>query len=268
MEALKTGKGWIGELVARKKDGSLFDVQLSVSMITDEGGTSICMMASCIDTTERNQADEALKISLKEKEIPLKEIHHRVKNNFQIISSLLDMRIMRIDDQRTIDYFEDARAKIDTMSLIHEQLYKGSRFDRIDMGRHAEELLDHISQVYENEFCVVTPVIEAENIFFSINQAIPCAIVLNELIFNAYKHAFMDSEEGTVRISLEKLSGDMIYIRVKDDGVGMPDEIDFGKTNTLGLKLVRTIVRDQLMGTIRINRDQGTEIVIEFKHTT
>ena len=198
----------------------------------------------------------------------LREIHHRVKNNLQIISSLFDMRIMRIDDQQTIDYFEDARSKIHTMAIIHEQIYESEAFDRIDMGQYVGEMVGYISNVYENNTCVVTPVIEAENVFLSIDQAIPCAMVLNEITCNAYNHAFMDREEGTVRISLKNLPDGMIHVRVKDDGIGIPDQIDFEKTNTLGLKLTRNIVRDQLMGTIRINRDQGTEVVIEFKLTT
>ena len=216
----------------------------------------------------RKEAEGKIKKSLKEKEMLLREIHHRVKNNLQIISSLFDMRIMRIDDQQTIDYFEDARSKIHTMAIIHEQIYESEAFDRIDMGQYVGEMVGYISNVYENNTCVVTPVIEAENVFLSIDQAIPCAMVLNEITCNAYNHAFMDREEGTVRISLKNLPDGMIHVRVKDDGVGMPDKIDFEKTNTLGLKLTRNIVRDQLMGTIRINRDQGTEVVIEFKLTT
>ena len=217
------------------------------------------------EVVRRKEAEEKIKASLREKELLLREIHHRVKNNLQIISSILDMRAMRTDNQQVIDYFEDARSKIYTMAIIHEQLYQSEAFDRIDMGRHANELLDHISEVFENKTCFVTPVIDAENVFFSINQAIPCALVLNELISNAYKHAFVDHEKGTIRILLKRLPDDTVHIRVKDDGKGLPDEIDFERTTTLGLKLARTIVRDQLMGEIRVNRDQGTEIVIEFK---
>ena len=217
------------------------------------------------EVVRRKEAEEKIKKSLEEKQLLLREIHHRVKNNLQIISSMLDMRAMRTNNQQIIDYFEDARSKIYTMAIIHEQLYESEAFDGIDMGRHTHQLLDHISGIFETRSCFVTPVIEASNVVFSIDQAIPCAIVLNELISNAYNHAFMDRDKGTIRISLENRPDDMIHIRVKDDGVGLQDEIDFEETTTLGLKLVRCIVRDQLMGTIRVHRDQGTEIVIEFK---
>ena len=249
------------EVNHRRKDGKLLPVEITENFFTI--GDQRMSLSIVRDITERKHAGEQIKTSLREKELLLREIHHRVKNNLQIISSLLDMRIMRTKEQQVIDYFEDARSKIYTMAFIHEQLYESKRFDKIDMIIHADRLIGYLSQLYKNKSYFVTPVIEGSDVFLSITQAIPCAIVLNELISNAYKHAFKD-KKGTIWISLKILPDDRILIRVKDDGMGMSEEIDFEKTDSLGLKLIRGIVRDQLMGEIRINRDQGTDILIEF----
>ena len=175
------------------------------------------------------------------------------------------MRIMRTDDQKTIDLFEDARAKIHTMALIHTQLYQSEQFDNIDMGIYLKQLVGYLSRVYEKKLTLVTPVIEPSDAYLSITQAIPCPIVLNEVISNAFKHAFKEGQKGTIRVSLNDSPDDRIAIRVKDDGIGMPEEIDLDKASSLGLRLIRTIVREQLLGGIRLNRDQGTEILIQFK---
>lgn len=215
------------------------------------------------DITERKRMDEQIKASLKEKEELLKEIHHRVKNNLQIISSLLDLSSMR-SSNAAVDLFTDARAKIHTMALIHSQLYRSDRFDQIDMENHIRELTDFLSQIYASR--LITPVIESSSVYLSITQAIPCALVLNELISNAYKHAFREGQKGTVKISMQRSAEDTIFMRVKDDGIGIPEEVDIYKTESLGLKLVRNLVQKQLKGEIEVKRDNGTEFIIEFKH--
>jgi len=205
-----------------------------------------------------------MKASLKEKEVLLKEIHHRVKNNLQVISSLLDLSSMRTTDQETIDLCKEIRARIHTMALIHTFLYRGERFDRVDMGSYLKELVDYLSQTFGTKSTLVTPVIEPSEVYLSMTEAVPCALVLNEVISNAFRHAFKEGQKGTIKISLKGSPKDRILIRVKDDGIGMPEEIDLEKANSLGLRLVRAIVREQLMGEIRLNRDHGTEIFVEF----
>ncbi len=212
---------------------------------------------------ERKQAEDKIKTSLKEKVVLLGEIHHRVKNNLQVISSLLDMSSMRTHDQQAIDLFEDARNKIDSMALIHSQLYRSESFDKIEMASYIRELIIYLSEIYA-EKKKITPVLRLSCIYLSITKAIPCAIVLNELISNAFKHAFRDSEEGTLKISMRSSAGDTIIIRVKDDGMGIKDGVDIYKTDSLGLKLVRNLVQEQLKGEIRVERDRGTEFIMEF----
>jgi len=217
------------------------------------------------DITKRKLAEEQIKASLKEKEVLLKEIHHRVKNNLQVISSLLDMRIMRTDNQQVIDLFEDTRSKIHTMALIHTQLYRSERFDQINMGSHVQELVDYLRQIYAKSDVSITPVIEHSDVYLSITQAIPCALVLNELVSNAFKHAFKGRKEGEIGICLKREDHNKVFLKVKDNGIGIPEEIDIFKTNSLGFKLMRNTVQQQLMGKIHIERGLGTSIIVEFK---
>jgi len=212
----------------------------------------------------RKLADEKIKASLKEKEVLLNEIHHRVKNNLQVISSLLDMSSLRTNDQQVIDLFKDARTKIQTMALIHSQLYRSDRFSKIEMGSYLQELIIYLMEIYAKRKIII-PVVETHNICIPLNQAIPCAIVLNELISNAFKHAFKESEKGTMKISMQLSAGDRIRISVKNDGIGIRDESDIYITDSLGLKLVRNLVQKQLKGKIQVRRDKGTEFIMEFK---
>jgi PAS domain S-box-containing protein len=216
------------------------------------------------DINNRKRAEEKLKQSLKEKEILLQEVHHRVKNNLQVISSLFDMRAMRTDNQGVVNFLEDTRSKIHTMALIHTQLYRSERFDRIDMGSHIRELVEYLSRIYITKSVSISTVIEAQNVYLSVTQAIPCALVINELVSNAFKHALKGREKGTVEISLKRTADDMAILIVKDDGIGVPEEIDILKTNSLGFKLLRNTVQDQLRGNLSLQRGAGTTITVEF----
>ena len=216
------------------------------------------------EITERRQAEEQIRTSLKEKGVLLAEVHHRVKNNLQIISSMLDMRIMRTDNQQVIDLFEDARSKIHTMALIHSQLCESEHLGHIEMNRHIMELIGYLSQIYADEKRI-TPVVKPTGVYLSLNHAIPCALVINELVSNAFKHAFKGRQEGRIEVSLMETKDRTIIIKVKDNGIGFPKEIDILKTDTLGLKLVKSTILDQLKGELKVERDAGTAIIAEFK---
>ena len=149
------------------------------------------------------------------------------------------------------------------MALIHSQLYQSTRFDQIDMESHIHELVGFLSQIYAAR--LITPVIECSGVYLPLTQAIPCALVTNELISNAYKHAFNEGQKGTIEVFMQQSAEGSIFLRVKDDGIGIPDEVDIYKTGCLGLKLVRNLVQQQLKGDIQVKRDKGTEFIIEFK---
>ena len=213
---------------------------------------------------ERTCAEEALKASLNEKEVLLREVHHRVKNNLQIISSLLDMSSMQTDNQETIDLFTDSRNRVNAMALIHSQLYRSERFDQINMEAHVLELSRNLLQVYSMEKVIALD-IKSANIYLNINQAIPCALVLCELITNVCKHAYMEGQKGTISISMQKSDVDTILLRIKDDGVGIPKDFDIEKVKSLGISLVRNLIYNQLKGEIKVKRNKGTEFHIHFK---
>jgi len=253
-----------GEIWHIRRDGTVFPGLMHNSLLRDNEGNPVGMIGTLRDITARKQAEEQIEAALKEKEVLLQEIHHRVKNNLQIISSLLDMSSLRTHDQQAISLLTDARSRIHIMALIHSQLYQSKRFDQIDMQSHIRELVGYLSAAYAARKRI-TPVVEVSGVCLSLTQAIPCALVLNELISNAFKHAFTEEQEGTLEITMRQSPEGPIVLRIKDNGVGIRDDIDMYHTNTLGLKLVRRLVQKQLRGEIQVNRDTGTEFIIIFK---
>ncbi|MGR3293959.1 MAG: PAS domain-containing sensor histidine kinase [Candidatus Scalindua sp.] len=214
----------------------------------------------------RNRAEEQIKASLTEKEVLLDEVHHRVKNNLQIISSLLDMSSMQTQNQETIKLFAESRSRVESMALIHSQLYESERFDEINMQMHIQELSGNLLNIYSKEKTIALE-IQSANVYLPVTLAVPCALVLNELISNSMKHAYRDGQQGTISISMQQSNDGTTLLKVKDTGVGIPVEIDIERTKSLGLKLVRNIVYKQLNGTMKIVRNKGTELTVEFKHS-
>ncbi|HUV78523.1 MAG TPA: DUF3365 domain-containing protein [Desulfobacterales bacterium] len=248
----------------KKKDGTVFPTEISASIFEYQGRE--VLIGAVRDITERKHAEEQIKTSLREKEILLSEIHHRVKNNFEIVSSLLDMSSLRTDSQETQNLLINARARIHSMSLIHSQLYQNNRFDRIDMERHLRELSHHLLYVYGSGK-KIDLIIGPSKVYLSVSQAIPCALVLNELISNAFKHAFREKKQGTVRVSISTPDPTTVLIKVRDDGDGIPEGTDSYRQTGLGLKMARHLVSGQLKGQMRVKNDSGTEISIQFKRS-
>ncbi len=217
-----------------------------------------------MEIAERLISENRLKTTIKEKDILIKEVHHRVKNNMQVISSLLDMSKSRAKHPETVDLLSEAQAKIFTMSLIHSQLYQSDRFDEINMGRFIRSLVDHLSQMHCSDRNINLR-IEAEDIYLSVTQAIPCGLAVNEIISNAYKHAFDGKKNGEITIFLQKEQDQKLHLNIKDNGIGIPDHVNIDNTETLGIKLVRNLVLLQLKGDLQINSSGGTEIDIKFQ---
>ncbi|MGR3175672.1 MAG: PAS domain S-box protein [Candidatus Scalindua sp.] len=247
-----------------RKDGTEFPADHSFSSVKLKNKWhAISIMR---DITERKRTEEQIKASLKEKEVLLNEVHHRVKNNLQIISSLLDLSSMQTQNQETIELFAESRNRVESMALIHSQLYESERFDEIDMERHIQELSGNLLNIYSKEK-TITLDIKSTHVYLPVTQAIPCALVLNELISNSLKHAYRDGEQGTISISMQQSDDNTILMRVRDNGAGISEEIDIGRTKSLGLKLARNIVFKQLNGKIKIIRNKGTEFIVEFKNS-
>ena len=214
------------------------------------------------DITNQVKAENELKESLKEKEILLKEIHHRVKNNLQIISSLLNLQSSYVKNKYDLEIFEESRNRVKSMAMVHEKLYQSDDMARINFKDYIISLGSELFASYKVE-PIIKLNIQVQEVMLDINNAIPCGLILNELITNSIKHAFPNSMEGT--ISIEMITFDnIIEIMVSDDGVGIPENIDFSKTKTLGLQIVNNLVR-QLDGSIGLDRSNGTAFKITFK---
>ena len=247
----------------KKNDGTVFPVEISVSIFEYQGKE--VLIAAVRDITDRKHIEEQLKTSLKDKEILLREIHHRVKNNFEIISSLLDLSGMQKENKKGYNLLADTRSRIHSMALIHEQLYQSKRFDRINMFNYTREMVDYMAHIYANKENNINTIIAPSEVHLSVDQAIPCALAINELVANAFKHAFILKNQGTIYITIVKLTDGTVLIRVKDDGDGISIKIDPNDAPGLGLKLVRHLIAGQLGGEMDVKHDDGTEICLQFK---
>ena len=212
---------------------------------------------------DRKKIQKKLTLSSKEKDLLLREVHHRVKNNLQLIIGLIDMTKTRAHEPIVISTLTDIMAKVQTMGSIHTRLYESKRFDKINMKRQVHDLVEMISGFCDHDRLDITTNINCAEIYLPVDQAIPCALALNEIISNIHKHAFSGRRSGLVEISSSKKADKLRFI-IRDNGIGLPSGFDIEKSNRLGLKLMRTLVEQQLHGNVQITSKAGTEVVIEF----
>ena len=245
-----------------RPDGSVRWVHDRANPYFDQNGRLVRYVGSTLDITERKQVEEQIKTSLREKEILLKEIHHRVKNNLQIISSLLKLQSRFNPDERLNAVFQECQDRIRAMAGVHALLYRSKDFTRIDFGDCIRETTAELLRAYQKSPANILPDIHAEEVMLSIDEAIPCSLIINELVTNAVKYAFTETAHGEIRIELTKTEQG-IRMLVKDNGVGFPPEMNFRETETLGLQLVNMLVK-QLDGTIEQSVDGGTAYAIIF----
>ena len=210
------------------------------------------------------QAEHQIKTSLKEKELLLKEIHHRVKNNLQIISSLLNLQLEHIKDQQAIEAFKESQNRVKSMALIHEKLYQSKDLSKIELAEYIQTLTTTLFRSYKTSPGTIALKINAQDVLLDINIAIPCGLIINELVSNALKYAFPSGKEGEICIDLYP-QDDKIILVVNDNGIGLPKDLDFQNPKTLGLKLVMTLVK-QLRATIDLDRTRGTEFKVTIPY--
>ena len=209
------------------------------------------------------QTDELIRAALKERETLLKEIHHRVKNNLQIVSSLLSLQATEATEPETIEMLNESQRRIRSMALIHEKLYRSGSLAEINFADYVESLIDELLRMYNVAEGVITLTADIENVQLGVDTAIPCALIINELVSNSLKHAFPDGRTGEVTIAIHRING-RYELTITDNGVGPPPDFDFQKTDSLGLQLVTGLV-NQLDGTITLDRTKGTTFIITFK---
>jgi two-component sensor histidine kinase len=215
------------------------------------------------EINERKRAEEKITASLKEKEVLLKEIHHRVKNNLQVISSLLKLQCRSIPDKQTIAIFQESQNRIESMAFIHEQLYQSKNLSRIDFNEYICKLASSLFCAYEVSANTIALKINVDNVLLDIHAAIPCGLIINELVSNSLKYAFSAGKKGELSIGMRSDNDHDYTLIVADNGVGFPKDIDFQNTKSLGLQLVNALT-DQLEGTIELNSHIGTEFKITF----
>lgn len=239
--------------------GDIKNIFVTVAIIP---GTTKSLV-SLQDITYNKAIENDLKISIKEKDTLLREIHHRVKNNLQIISSLLSLQSSQIEDKEALEVFKEGQNRVRSMAMIHEKLYKSDEMARINFSEYIKDLSESLFYNYHVEHNKIKLNTNIENIYFDVDTSIPCGLIVNELLTNCLKHAFPNNKNGEIILDLEDNQGTYI-LNVTDNGVGFPDNIDYTNTQTLGLQLVTNLV-NQLDGTMELINNGGTSVTIQFK---
>ena len=248
--------------IARKTDGAVFWVRMDAAAAQDEDGIPMCRV-TMTDITERKRSDERIATLLAEKELILREVHHRIKNNMSTLIGLFTMQAGAMKSPEAAAAFEDAKIRVRSMAVIYNSLYQSASFESISLRDYLPSLVDNIVANFAN-----SPSVQVEkridDVVLVVKKAQALGIVINELLTNIMKYAFADNYAGRISVSATSKGGSVAVI-VEDNGVGMPECVDFENSDGFGLMLVRELTR-QLAGSVRIERGNGTRIIIEFKN--
>jgi len=260
-EAEKTG-GLVYETVHQRKDGTIFPIEVSLRILDIDGVRFY--QAIIRDISERKKAEEQILDALREKDVLLREIHHRVKNNMQVISSLLNLQSQRFPDAGVREAFRESQDRIKSMALVHEKLYQTKDLSRIDFSDYVKSLTSFLFRTYQTDATQIALKLDLERTSLDVNAAIPCGLILNELVLNALKHAFPGERKGEITVELHESEAGSILLTVRDNGIGFPEGIDIGHTDTLGLQII-SLLTEQLEGRIEVRRNGGTVFTLSFK---
>ncbi len=245
-----------------RKDGTAMPVEVNSRLLNYEERQVYFSVIR--DITERKIAEEKILAALKEKEILLKEIHHRVKNNLQVVASMLHLQAGYIKDREARTLFEESQKRIESMALLHEKLYQAKDLARIDFREYVVDLASNLLALNTDKSERIEMKVDIEGVILDVNNSIPCGLIINELVSNALAHAFQDGGKGQITIGMHNSSDNRIRLSVSDNGAGFPEDLDFKNTASLGMQLVNSLV-NQLDGLIELDRSKGTAFRIEFQ---
>jgi PAS domain S-box-containing protein len=246
-----------------RKDGSRFWGSGIMTAMHDDAGTLIGFGKIMRDRTAQRDLEEQLRASLHDKEVLLKEMYHRVKNQLQVISSLLGLQSQTMQAPEALLAFQDCEARIQSMALIHEVLYQSRSLDRVNFSDYAGRLVRDLLRAHSVQPERLRLTFETDEVWLSADKAMPCGLILNELVTNCIKHAFPDGRAGEIRIVVRVNAEAQATIAVRDNGVGFPEGVDFHNTASLGMQLV-CLLTEQLGGRIALDRREGTAVTIRF----
>lgn len=256
-----------GEVDLKDVEGKLICFDLALNPLWVDGALMICVVVT--DLTEHNKAEETLRAAIQEKDILFKEVHHRVKNNLQVINSLLSLQSANLQDPTVIEIFRESQNRVRSMALIHENLYNSKDLSQVNLSSYIHQLTGRLFQTYNILTDKVFLNLNIEEIQLDIEQAISCGLIVNELITNSLKYAFPNhfKDQGLISINMRTQldNSSVICIEISDNGVGLPAQFELENTETLGFQIVQTLVR-QLDGTIKITKPvgEGTKVSVSF----
>jgi PAS domain S-box-containing protein len=245
------------------KEARRIPVSLSASIVQDQAGVKQGTVYVGRDLTMRKQAEEQIRASLREKNVLLQEIHHRVKNNLQITASLLMLQSRFIQNEQVLKTLGESQNRIQSMALIHETLYQSENLAQVDLARYVQKLTTHLFRSYEVNPETITLQVNADSVLLSIDAVVPCGLIVNELISNALKYAFPGNRRGKIRIDLHPDHDEQLILVISDNGIGLPANVEFREAESLGLQLVNMLA-EQLEGTVELDRRGGTTFRIAF----
>lgn len=250
--------------VTQELETGIRHLESRVAGINNSAGELVGFALFSLDVTSRQRMEEKIRASLDEKEVLLREIHHRVKNNLQLVMSLLELEADKANEQAVVTALNESRNRIRSMSLVHEQLYKSSDLAHINFSEYLSTLTRNLQHTYDVGYRQAALEMELDDVHLGINQAIPLGLLCGELITNAFEHAFLPKHQGNIGLSLYLTSDDMVELIISDNGIGFPDTVNWLEPESMGLDLVKGLVK-QLEGEISLDNAKGTKFHISFR---
>ena len=247
-----------------RRNGELLSANVTVSLVRDANDNPNYFVAVFEDITERKEYERQLEESITEKEVLLKEVHHRVKNNMQVISSILNLQSSYISDESALGILRESQDRIKSMSFVHESLYQSKTLSEVNFAEYIQNIARNLYHSYGRPQGGIDLDFNLEEIYLNLDTSIPCGLIINEVVSNSLKYAFEGRDKGVIRIELGKLSDGRLKLIVSDDGIGLPADFDIENAESLGLQLVTTLVT-QITGELEIDVSSGTKFNIVFK---